>query len=116
MCKKQTSVSHNSTESEIIPFDAGLRMDGLPAQDLFEVLRSPQTNKKPFIRVSGNGNEISKVLRSSKNQKEHPRVSGSGNDPSVDELSQVDHVPSNAQCSQGESKLYIFEDDEAVIR
>ena len=27
-CKKQTSVSHSSTESEIISLDAGLRMDG----------------------------------------------------------------------------------------
>ena len=29
MCKKQTSVSHSSTESEIISLDAGLRLDGL---------------------------------------------------------------------------------------
>ena len=35
MCKKQTSVSHCSTESEIIPLDAGLRLDGIPALDLF---------------------------------------------------------------------------------
>ena len=28
MCKKQTSVSHSSTESEVISLDAGLRMDG----------------------------------------------------------------------------------------
>ena len=34
MCKTQTSVSHSSTESEIISLDAGLRMDGLPALDL----------------------------------------------------------------------------------
>ena len=34
MCKKQTSVSHSSTESEIISLDAGLRMDGKPALDL----------------------------------------------------------------------------------
>ena len=44
MCKKQTSVSHSSTESEIISLDAGLRMDGLLALDLWdtviEVLRS----------------------------------------------------------------------------
>ena len=33
-CKKQTSVSHSSTESEIISLDAGLRMDGIPALDL----------------------------------------------------------------------------------
>ena len=31
MCKKQTSVSHSSTKSEIISLDAGLRLDGLPA-------------------------------------------------------------------------------------
>ena len=31
VCKKQTSVSHSSTESEIISLDAGLRLDGLPA-------------------------------------------------------------------------------------
>ena len=34
MCKKQTSVSHCSTEAEIIPLDAGLCMDGIPALDL----------------------------------------------------------------------------------
>ena len=35
MCKKQTSVSHSSTESEVISLDAGLRMDGLLALDLW---------------------------------------------------------------------------------
>ena len=34
MCKKQTSVSHSSTEAEIISLDAGLRMDGISALDL----------------------------------------------------------------------------------
>ena len=32
MCKKQTSVSHSSTEAEVISLDAGLRMDGIPAR------------------------------------------------------------------------------------
>ena len=31
MCKKQTAVSHSSTESEIISLDTGLRLDGLLA-------------------------------------------------------------------------------------
>ena len=31
---KQTSVSHSSTESEVVSLDAGLRMDGIPALDL----------------------------------------------------------------------------------
>ena len=48
MYKKQTSVWHGSTESEIISLDAGLRMDGLLALHLWdiaiEVLRSTQGN------------------------------------------------------------------------
>ena len=31
LCKKQTSFSHSSTESEIISLDTGLRLDGIPA-------------------------------------------------------------------------------------
>ena len=34
MCKKQTSVSRSSTESEVISLDTGVRMDGIPALDL----------------------------------------------------------------------------------
>ena len=40
MCKKQTSVSHSSTESEIISLDAGLRLDGIPALDLRDLIVS----------------------------------------------------------------------------
>ena len=38
MCKKQTSVSHSSTESEIISLDAGSRLDGIPALDLWDLI------------------------------------------------------------------------------
>ena len=38
MCKKQTSVSHSSTESEVISLDAELRMDDLPALDLWDIV------------------------------------------------------------------------------
>ena len=38
MCKKQTSVSHSSTESEIISLDAGWRLDGIPALDLWDLI------------------------------------------------------------------------------
>ena len=38
MCEKQTSVSHSSTESKIISLDAGLRMDGIPALDLWDLI------------------------------------------------------------------------------
>ena len=38
MCKKQTAVPHSSTESEIISLDTGLRLDGIPALDLWDLI------------------------------------------------------------------------------
>ena len=36
--KKQTSVSHSSTEAEVIFLDAGSHMDGIPALDLWDLV------------------------------------------------------------------------------
>ena len=38
ICKKQTSFSHSSTELEIISLDAGLRLDGIPALVLWDLI------------------------------------------------------------------------------
>ena len=38
MCKKLTSVSQSSTESEVASLDAGLRLDGIPALDLWDLV------------------------------------------------------------------------------
>ena len=38
LCKKQTSGSQSSTEAEIISLDAGLRMDGIPAVTLWDLV------------------------------------------------------------------------------
>ena len=46
MCKKQTSFSHSSTESEIISLDAGLRLDGIPAVDLWDLRSSDQDDHR----------------------------------------------------------------------
>ena len=40
MCKKQTAVSHSSTESEIISLHTGLRLDGLLALELWDLIVS----------------------------------------------------------------------------
>ena len=40
MCEKRTAVSHSSTESEIISLDTGLRLDGLPALELWDLIVS----------------------------------------------------------------------------
>ena len=56
--KKQTSVSHSSTESEVVSLDAGMRMDGIPALDLWDVvigvLTSSIKKNSSSIEVSGN--------------------------------------------------------------
>ena len=38
MCKKQTAVAHSSTESEIISLDTGLRLEGIVALDLWDLI------------------------------------------------------------------------------
>ena len=63
MCKKQTSVSHSSTEAEITFLDAGLRMDGNPALDLWDLVievfhSSPNQLKKSKGHVRGNSYHI----------------------------------------------------------
>ena len=64
MCKKQTSVSHSSTESEIISLDTGLRLDGLPALELWDLIVSVFEN---VSRVSdGSGKPESDVHKSQK--------------------------------------------------
>ena len=58
MCKKQTSVSHSSTEAEIMSLDAGLRTDGIPALThwdlVIEVFHSePNKIEQPKERATG---------------------------------------------------------------
>ena len=57
MCKKQTSVSHSSTEAETISLGAGLRVDVLPALDIsenvIEVLRTTKDNIQLVHTSSG---------------------------------------------------------------
>ena len=50
MCKKQTAVSHGSTQSEIMSLDAGLRLDGTPALNLWDLI----------VAVPGNTNQSHK--------------------------------------------------------
>ena len=63
MCKKQTSVSHSSTEAEIISLDAGLRMDGIPAFTLWdlviEVFHSEQNKTEGPKRERATGKPFS---------------------------------------------------------
>ena len=53
MCREQTSVSHSSTESEIISLYAGLRLDGIPALDLWDLIVAVLGNTNQSIKERG---------------------------------------------------------------
>ena len=102
MCKKHLSVSHSSTESEIISLDTGLKLDRLPALELWDLIVSVLGN---VSRVSdGSGKPESNVH---KRQKSHNKI---------DEVKDIDLVPSNVQSANREALLYVFEDNGVVIK
>ena len=94
MCKKQTSVSHSSTESEIISLDAGLRSDGIPALELWDLIVSVlgdtiQTPERPGRPIVNDKNQRSQGM--------------------TNVLNSIHCVPSNVQSSQQAALLYVFE-------
>ena len=103
MCKKQTAVSHSSTESEIISLDTGLRLDSLPALELWDLIVSVFGSVSQISDRSGQPE--SDVIK-----KHHKSQRG------IDAMKDIDSVPSNVQSSRQEALLYVFEDDEAVIK
>ena len=101
MCKKQTSVSHSSTESEIISLDTGLRLDGIPALDSWNLIvlvlgNTIQTPERPGRPVVNDKNQRSQGM--------------------TNVLNHIDCVPLNVQFPHQEALLYVFEDNEAVIK
>ena len=112
MCEKQTSVSHNSTESEIISLDAILRLDGIPALDLWDLI----------VAVLGNTNqshkELGDLLMNIREVRSPPHTKQKGEQSQrvINDLDNVDCVPSNVRFSHQEALFYVFEDNEAVIK
>ena len=110
MCKKKTEC--HTTEAEVISLDAGLRMDGIPAFDLWDLLievfhsSSNQTNKTKDDREP-RGNPSAKTQPNMR--KQIPTMQ-----TNLD-LTNVDHVPSSGTHSGSNAVLYVFEDNEAVI-
>ena len=111
MCKKQTSFSHSSTETEVISLDAGLRMDGIPALDLWdlviEVFHSVLNRIDGLQRETrGNPSVVVKPNMDKSIPIKHTNVIPTN----------IDHIPSNTTHSGSSAMLYVFEDSEAVIK
>ena len=102
MCKKQTAVSYSSTESEIISLDTGLRLDGLPALEFWNL----------FVSVLGSVSLISDRTGQPVNDfKKLQKSQGK-----INVMENIDYVTSNVQSSRQEALLYVFEDNEAVVK
>ena len=95
MCKKQTSVSHSSTESEIISLNAGLRLSGIRALDA-----------ESWKHASGRS--LFSTSHDSKTQKQSHGM--------IHDLDNVDFISSNVNSSRQEALWHVFEDNEAVIK
>ena len=104
--------AQSSTESEIIFLDAGLRLDGIPALDLWDLI----------VAILGNTNQSNKARRDlCPNQCEgcstpHTIQKRKQSQGVINELDNVDFIPSNFKPSHQEVLLYVFEDNEAVIK
>ena len=112
MCKKQTSVSHSLTESEIISLDAGLRLDGIPALDLWDLIVAFLGNTNQSMKARGdlctNQREVLSTPHTIQNRKQSHGM--------INDLDNVDFIPSIVNSSRQEALLYVFEDNEAVIK
>ena len=88
-------------ESEIISLYTGLRLDGLLALELWDLI----------VSVLGNVSRVSDrtekpVNGENKHHKSHNKFNV---------MQDIDSVPSNVQSARQEALLYVFEDNEAVI-
>ena len=108
----QTSVSHRSTDSEVISLDAGLRMDGIPAVGLWDL--AIEVLDFFFWKKSSNIGKPIARWNQSKHQPQHQNEDTAKRE--VEELSNVDHVVTSAKPSLFEAQLHIFEDNDAVIK
>ena len=101
MWKKQTSVSHSSIKSEVISLDAGLRMDGLPALGLWDlVIEIVHSSLDQPDQGNLFDNEQSRK-RTNSRPKKHPNRGDL-------QLINVDDVTTNAELSHFSALPYIL--------
>ena len=102
--KKQTLVSHSSTEAEVISLDASLRMDGIPSLDLWdsviEVFHSSpyHTNKTKDEREPRRWSATPQSHKQKQIPTTHTNL----------DLTNIDHVPSSGTHSGYHATLYFL--------
>ena len=112
MCKKQTSASDSSTESEIISLCAGLRLDGIPALDFLDLIVAVHGNTNQSHKERGDLCTNQREVRSTPHTIQKRKQSHG----MINDLDSVDFIPSNVNSSRQEALLYVVEYNEAVIK
>ena len=115
MCKKQTSVSHSSTEAENISLDAGLRMDGIPALTLWDlVIEIFHSAPSQIIQPKEEAAERPVAGYQAKHAQPHSMQAHQRRSNVVP--TGIDHISSNTIHAGTGAMFYVFEDSEAVIK
>ena len=109
--KTNLSITHSSTESDVVSLDAGLRMGGISELDLWDLVTDVLHDAND---VPARGNTLRDEIHG-KHTSTNSKTKNHGNRGDVD-LSDVDHVITNAKPSHFEAMLYTVEDNEAVIK
>ena len=105
------SDSHCSTEHEIISLDAGLRMDGIPALAVWDLVlevfhAEPNKADGPKREPWRNPSPITKS-----NMHNSIPIKNTNVIPT-----NIDHIPSNTMYSDSSAVLYVFDGNEALIK
>ena len=122
MCKRRTPVSHSSTESEIISLDAGLRLDGLHAIVFVDLIVSVLGNttqdhertERPVVCSERAPQHVVSSSDLCPNQREvrstpHTIQKRQLSRRVINDLNNVDFIPSHVQSSYQEALLNVFE-------
>ena len=86
--------------------EAALRMEGLPALMLWELI----------LEVYSPSKSTSSAASNTMVQQRAPRTTPKHVDPLLNVLLNVDYVPCTLPLSLGRGRIYVFEDNDAVIK
>ena len=103
-CVRNKLHFRSSSESEIISLDTGLRWDGIHALDLWDLIFAVLGNTNQSHEEQGDlllhNREVRSPRHTIRKRKQSQRV--------IDDLGNVDFIPSNVNSSHQEASLYVF--------
>ena len=118
ICKKQGAVSHSSTEAEIIAMDAAMRLEGLPALCLWDLVIDVFSTT-PRSNSSADKSQNAKLPKQQTDEALHTMDDVHFNTElplDYEQLHTVDYVPGNCIVPEMRAEMIIMEDNDAVVK